>query len=79
VKLGDKTSEMRPKVEAVLRRFKADYELRQSSEEEVSYIVTAPLQLHTDRVSNALIGLGEDGKGEVKWDEKAKTKAPKSK
>jgi hypothetical protein len=74
VKLGDQTSEMRPKVEAILRRFKAEYELRQSAEDEVCYQVTAPLEMHTDRVSNALTALA-DGKGEVKWSEKTKAKA----
>ena len=61
------------KVEAVLRRYKTHYELRQSSAEEVSYLVTAPFDMHTDRVSNALSALA-DGKSEVKWDEKPKAK-----
>ncbi len=73
VKFGDQTAELRPKIEATLRRFKANYELRQSGEDEVSYLVTAPLEMHTDRVSNALAAL-VDGKGEVKWDEKTKPK-----
>jgi uncharacterized membrane protein YhiD involved in acid resistance len=73
VKLGDQTAELRPKVEGVLRRFKTEYELRQSSGEEVSYLVTAPYDMHTDRVSNALSALA-DGKGEVKWNEKPKAK-----
>jgi uncharacterized membrane protein YhiD involved in acid resistance len=73
VKLGDDTSELRPKIEAVLRRFKAEYELRQSAADEVSYLVTSPLEMHTDRVSNALTALA-DGKGEVKWSEKSKAK-----
>ena len=74
VKLGDNTAELRPKVEAILRRFKAEYELRQSSGDEVSYLVTAPLEMHTDRVSNALSALAAEGKGEVKWSEKVKAK-----
>jgi uncharacterized membrane protein YhiD involved in acid resistance len=73
VKLGDQTADLRPKVEAILRRFKAEYELRQSAEDEVSYIVMAPFEMHTDRVSNALTALAE-GKGEVKWSEKPKAK-----
>jgi uncharacterized membrane protein YhiD involved in acid resistance len=73
VKLGDQTADLRPKIEAVLRRFKAEYELRQSAEDEVTYQVTAPLEMHTDRVSNALTALAE-GKGEVKWSEKTKAK-----
>jgi len=74
VKLGDHTAELRPKVEAILRRFKTEYELRQSGGDEVSYLVTAPLQMHTDRVANALTALAEEGKGEVKWSEKPKAK-----
>jgi hypothetical protein len=77
VKLGDRTAQLRPRVEAVLRRFKAEYELRGQSEEEVSYQVTAPLELHTDRVSNALTALVATGKGAVEWKEKPKTKSSK--
>lgn len=73
VRLGESTAQLRPRIESVLRRFKAHYELRQSSEDEVSYLVTAPFEMHTDRVSNALTSL-VDGKGEVKWSEKSKTK-----
>ena len=77
VKLGDRTVQLRPRVEAVLRRFKADYELRGQSEEEVSYLVTAPMELHTDRVSNALTALVATGKGAVEWKEKPKAKSSK--
>jgi uncharacterized membrane protein YhiD involved in acid resistance len=74
VKLGDQTAQLRPKVEAVLRRFKAAYELRGQAEDEVSYVVTAPLELHTDRVSNALTALVATGKGAVEWKERQKSK-----
>jgi uncharacterized membrane protein YhiD involved in acid resistance len=74
VKLGDKTAQLRPRIEAVLRRFKAHYELRGQSEEEVSYVVTAPLELHTDRVSNALTSLVATGKGAIEWKELPKAK-----
>ncbi len=74
VKLGDKTAQLRPRIEAVLRRFKAHYELRGQSEEEVSYLVTAPLELHTDRVSNALTSLVATGKGAIEWKERPKIK-----
>ena len=77
IKLGDKTAELRPRVESVLRRFKAEYELRGQSEEEVSYLVTAPLNLHTDRVSNALTALVATGKGAVEWKERPKIKSSK--
>jgi hypothetical protein len=73
VKLGDRTAELRPKIEATLRRFKAGYELRHSSGDEVSYLVVAPLRMHTDRVANALTALAGEGKGEVKWSERPGT------
>ena len=75
IKLGDKTAVLRPRIEAVLRRFKCEYELRGQSEEEVSYAVTAPLNLHTDRVSNALTALVPTGKGAVEWKERPKVKS----
>jgi uncharacterized membrane protein YhiD involved in acid resistance len=68
---------VRPRVEAILRRFKADYELRGQSEEEVSYVIKAPLELHTDRVSNALTSLVATGKGAVEWKEIPKAKSAK--
>jgi hypothetical protein len=74
VKLGEKTVHLRPRIEAILRRFKAEYELRGQSEDEVSYVVTAPFNLHTDRVSNALTALVAAGKGGVEWKERPKTK-----
>ena len=33
--MGDKTRDLRPKIEEVLRRYKARYELRSTAEEEV--------------------------------------------
>jgi uncharacterized membrane protein YhiD involved in acid resistance len=74
IKLGEKTAVLRPRIEAVLRRFKAEYELRGQSEEEVSYLITAPRSLHTDRVSNALTALVATGKGAVEWTERPKSK-----
>lgn len=77
VKLGDKTADLRPKLEEILRRFKARYELRTAAEEEVCYMVTTPRLLRTDRVSNAIMELVADGKGSVEWNEKQKDKQPK--
>ena len=67
IKLGEKTAVLRPRIEAVLRRYKLEYELRGQSEDEVSYHVLAPLNLHTDRVSNALTSLVATGKGAVEY------------
>jgi uncharacterized membrane protein YhiD involved in acid resistance len=77
VKMGDKTQEMRPKIEEVLRRFKARYELRTAAEDSVCYMVTTPRLLRTDRVSNAIMELDPDSKGAVEWSEKQKDKQPK--
>ena len=77
VKMGEKTQDMRPKIEEVLRRFKAKYELRTAAEEEVLYMVTTPRLLRTDRVSNAIMELDPDGKGAVEWNEISKDKLPK--
>ena len=77
VKMGDKTQDLRPKIEEVLRRFKARYELRTAAEDVISYMVTTPRMLRTDRVSNAIMELDPDGKGAVEWNEISKDKLPK--
>lgn len=77
VKLGPKTQDLRPKIEEILRRYKARYELRAAAEEQVSYMVTTPKSLRTDRVANVIIELDPDGKGAVEWSEKSKDKLPK--
>jgi uncharacterized membrane protein YhiD involved in acid resistance len=77
VKMGDKTQDLRPKIEEVLRRFKAKYELRAAAEDVISYMVTTPRLLRTDRVSNAIMELDPEGKGSVEWNEKLKDKLPK--
>jgi uncharacterized protein DUF4956 len=74
VKLGDKSAELRPRVEAILRRFHVDFELRGSSEDEVAYFVTTPSGLQTDRVSNSLMNLAPEGKAGVEWKEKSRDK-----
>lgn len=77
VKFGDKTQELRPKVEEVLRRFKVRYELRTSAEDTITYMATTPRSLRTDRVANSLMELDPGGKGAVQWEEKSKDKVPK--
>jgi uncharacterized membrane protein YhiD involved in acid resistance len=77
VKMGDKTTDLKPKIEEVLRRYKARYELRTTAEDNVVYMVTTPKALRTDRVSNAIMELAPDSKGAVEWSEKAKDKVPK--
>jgi uncharacterized membrane protein YhiD involved in acid resistance len=77
IKLGDKTQDLRPKVEEVLRRYKVRYELRTTAEESVTYMVTTPRSLRTDRLSNVIMEMVPEGKGAVEWIEKPKDKLPK--
>ena len=75
VKLGDRTAELRPKIESVLRSFKVAYELRAVSADEASYRVTAPHEIRTDRASRALTELLPNDQGAVEWHEKSKARA----
>ena len=77
IKFGDKTQDLRPRIEEVLRRFKVKYELRTAAEDSVAYMATAPRALRTDRVSNTLMELEPSGKGAIEWVEKSKDKVPK--
>jgi uncharacterized membrane protein YhiD involved in acid resistance len=74
IKAGEKTQDMRPKIEEVLRRYKVRYELRTDAQENVVYMVTTPKSLRTDRVSNVIMDLLPEGKGAVEWNEKQKDK-----
>jgi Domain of unknown function (DUF4956) len=75
VKLGDRTAELRPKIESVLRSLKVAYELRAVSADEASYRVTAPHEIRTDRASKALTALLPNEQGAVEWHEKSKARA----
>lgn len=74
VKAGDDTDALRPKIEAILRKFNLDFELRTSSDEEVCYDVQVPLEIQTDRVSNAILKLDPEGHASVDWSDKKKPK-----
>ena len=66
---------MKEAIEGVLRRRDILFELRGASEEEISYEVKLPLNLHTDTVSEALMSLNAKEPVNVKWEAK---KPPKS-
>jgi uncharacterized membrane protein YhiD involved in acid resistance len=70
IKAGDQTDELRPKIEAILRRFKVPYEVRASADEELSFEVTLPLDVERDRVTNAILRLDPEGHAAVDWSEK---------
>jgi len=70
VKVGDRTDELRGKVEAVLRRFKLPHELRTSADTELCYEVTVPLEFERDRVTTAILRLDPEGHAAVDWSDK---------
>lgn len=72
---GEHAAALRPRAEAVLRRFHAKYELRVSADDAVSFAVEAPASMSVDRVSEALTALEPDGGVTVEWDEKKAKKA----
>ena len=75
IKMKDGVAELRPKVEALLQRFHAKYDLRASASDLATYEVTAAPYLRLDRVSSALTALAPDGSMSVEWNEKSQKKA----
>jgi uncharacterized membrane protein YhiD involved in acid resistance len=75
IRMGDDTDSLRTEFETILRRYHVDFELRSSSDAEVTYEVSVPLELQKDRISNALLKLDPEGHGAVEWaDKKLKAK-----
>jgi uncharacterized membrane protein YhiD involved in acid resistance len=72
IKAGDDTDSLRPKIEQILQRYSLQFELRTSSDEEVSYDVQVPFEVQTDRISNAILQLDQKGHAAVDWSEKKK-------
>jgi uncharacterized membrane protein YhiD involved in acid resistance len=70
IKAGDETDELRPKIEATLRRFKLTYELRTSADAEICYEVAMPIDVERDRVTDAILRLDPEGHAAVDWSEK---------
>jgi uncharacterized membrane protein YhiD involved in acid resistance len=74
IKAGEQTDDMRPQIEGVLRRHELKFEIRTSSDEEVCYDVEVPLEVKTDRITNAILKLDPAGHASVDWTEKKKPK-----
>ena len=70
IKAGDQTDELRPKIEAILRRFKLRHELRASADAELCYEVAMPFDVERDRVTDAILRLDPEGHAAVDWSEK---------
>jgi hypothetical protein len=74
IKTNGGVGDLRPRIEGLLRRFHATYELRASAADTVTYAVAAPAGLRLDRVSNGLTALAPDDSISVEWDEKGPKK-----
>jgi uncharacterized membrane protein YhiD involved in acid resistance len=61
---------LRTKLEKLLRRQRARFELRSSSAEEISYEVLLPFDRKTDVLSNAIVAMDGPDEAAVEWDEK---------
>ena len=62
--------DLRPRIEPLLRGKAHHFEARTTGPGELAYEVYLPVNVRTDRLSNAIIALDPDGKIEVEWDEK---------
>jgi uncharacterized membrane protein YhiD involved in acid resistance len=65
---------LKESIEGVLRRRRIRYELRSTAAEEICYEVKLPLDVHTDKISEALMGLKAAQSLNVKWEQKKDTK-----
>lgn len=75
LKVQTKVSEtLQPKIERLLARSKAVFELRGSSEEALTYEVQLPLGTHLGRLSTALMAADGTGATAVEWTDKKSKK-----
>jgi len=66
---------LQPTLEALLRRRRVRYELRESTPEEISYLVELPIDMKTDGISAEIIALDPDPGTGVEWKAEGKKKA----
>jgi uncharacterized membrane protein YhiD involved in acid resistance len=69
VATGDPNA-MRADIESILRRYHVKFELRTLGQKEIIYDTELPMHTRTDRIANAILGVGKNGENEVAWDEK---------
>ncbi len=72
-------AKLQPKIEALLRRRRVKYELREAKPEEFSYMVEMPMDVKTDALSAEIMALDPDPGTGVEWKtDKNKKKAPEA-
>lgn len=71
LKVGSKDPDgIQPRLEALLRRYRVNFDLRSLSEEELAYELTLPFDLKTEKLSMEIAGLNGSEGVNVEWDEK---------
>ena len=60
-------NKLQPKIEALLRRRRVKYELREANPEEFSYMVDMPMEVKTDAISAEIMALDPDPGTGVEW------------
>ena len=75
IKAGKQTDELRPKLEGILHRFKLEFELKASADEQLSYEVVLPIDVESRSHHERDPAAGPEGHAAVEWTEtKAKSK-----
>ena len=69
---GSDPTALRGDIEAILRSYQIQYEMRSAGPKELCYETELPFDVRTDRVSNAILLLQPGNEMEVGWDEKKK-------
>jgi uncharacterized membrane protein YhiD involved in acid resistance len=70
VKTKDPTN-LKGRIEQLLRRHHATYEVRTVAQDELQFEVNWPFERQTDRVSEAILSLDAKDETEVEWEEKS--------
>ena len=68
-------SALKDRVEDVLKRTRARFELRTVGQEELDYEIHWPLERKTDRLSDEILALGRNAVTEVQWEQKSEKKS----
>ena len=69
------SGELQGGLENLLRRNGLKYDLRTASQDDLSYHVRLPLTKKTDRLTNAILSLGDKGEMTIDWSDKKPDKA----
>ena len=67
-------SAIKPELDALLTRYRFEFELRGTSKEELHYEVRTPAEGKTDRLSERILKLDPANVNEVEWEEKKEKK-----